>query len=98
MEPHNCATLNGDCAECGATLHEIDDGLAPECRKVHGPYAAAIILLRTQSRRFGVMENDARRFMESAEAQVVAYQQAARDLNAKKREIDAALAFLGDVV
>jgi hypothetical protein len=51
--PHkNLDPVTDNCADCGATREEIDDGLAPTCCEHTGPHAEALrALFRTIARK-----------------------------------------------
>lgn len=96
MEHENRDPLTGACVDCGATREALDDNLFPICHKVHGPYKHGIIVLRQAARQVQWLAESARSAMERHEAMAVHCQREARELDARKREINAALAALGD--
>lgn len=98
MEHENIDPMTGGCFDCGARYEEIADGLAPNCRKVSGPYRQAIIVLRRERVRTKYLADRARGAQMQAEAAVVSLQRQSRELDAQGQEIEAALIFLGDVV
>lgn len=86
--------MSGSCLNCGATIEEISDNLAPTCDRIEGPHRIALLGLIKVRRHRQAELTSLRQQHQQAENMVVTLGRRIREEDAHLRELEATIAGL----